>query len=180
MEALSHLRQLGECLRLQQSSTSRNNHGDYGSMYSVGSRVTMSGNKIEPYASNQLAARILPHAVAAQRYLGFTAFPSVLRNAQDTERDLGAVAIPLMEQKNPRLRVEELHANGKARISLTMDASCNLSNSSHFDIHDAGPGFAVWTETVPGAAKIGTLFSQICMELTLAMAFAVVSLLEWQ
>jgi hypothetical protein len=28
--------------------------------------------------------------------------------------------------------------------------------------------------------KIGTLFSQICMELTLAMAFAVVSLLEWQ
>jgi hypothetical protein len=118
MEALSHLRQLGECLRLQQSSTSRNNHGDYGSMYSVGSRVTMSGNKIEPYASNQLAARILPHAVAAQRYLGFTAFPSVLRNAQDTERDLGAVAIPLMEQKNPRLRVEELHANGKARIFL--------------------------------------------------------------
>jgi hypothetical protein len=65
-------------------------------MYSVGSHVTMSGNKIEPYASKQLAACILPHAVAAQRYLGFTAFPSVLCwNAQDTEHDLiGAVAIP--------------------------------------------------------------------------------------
>jgi hypothetical protein len=82
-----------------------------------------------------LAAHILPHAVAAQRYLGFTAFPSVFRNTQDTERDLGAVAIPLMEQKNPRLKVEELHANGKARISLTMDVSCNLSNLSHFDVH---------------------------------------------
>jgi hypothetical protein len=28
--------------------------------------------------------------------------------------------------------------------------------------------------------KIGTLFSQICMELTLAIAIAVISLQEWQ
>ena len=52
----------------------------------------MNGNRIEPYVSNHSVARLLPHAVAAQRYLGFTAFPSVLRNVQDNERDLGAVA----------------------------------------------------------------------------------------
>jgi hypothetical protein len=59
-----------------------------------------------------------------------------------------------MEQENPGLKAEELHADGKACVSLTrMDVSCNLSNLSHFDIHNAGLGFAVWMETVPGAAK---------------------------
>ena len=122
-------------------------------MHAVGSRVTMNGNRIEPYASNHSVARLLPHAAAAQRYLGFTAFPSVLWNAQDTERDLGAVAIPSMEQHCPILKVDELNGDDVARVSLTMDVPCDLSNSSHVDIHDAGPGFAVWTETVPGAAK---------------------------
>ena len=26
-------------------------------------------------------------------------------------------------------------------------------NASHFDVWDASPGFSVWTETIPGAAK---------------------------
>ena len=40
-----------------------------------------------------------------------------------------------------------------SRVFLTMELSCDLSKASHFDIRVADPGFAVWTETVPGAAK---------------------------
>jgi hypothetical protein len=69
------------------------------------------------------------------------------------ERDLGATAEASMEQKNPFPRTDRLTRTDVARVSLTMDISCDLSNASHFDIHDAAPGFAVWTETVPGAAK---------------------------
>ena len=39
------------------------------------------------------------------------------------------------------------------QMVVTIDVLCNLSNLSHFDIYNARPGFAVWTETVPGAAK---------------------------
>jgi hypothetical protein len=76
--ALDRLRRLGERLQSQPSSTSRNNHGDIGSMYSVGSRVTMSGKEVQPYASNRLGGKTLPAAIAAQRYLGLVASPSVL------------------------------------------------------------------------------------------------------
>jgi hypothetical protein len=31
--------------------------------------------------------------------------------------------------------------------------SCNLGNSSHFDVHDASQGFSVWTEEHQGVAK---------------------------
>jgi hypothetical protein len=31
--------------------------------------------------------------------------------------------------------------------------SVNLGNSSHFDVHDASQGFAVWTEEVPGSGE---------------------------
>jgi hypothetical protein len=86
-----------------------------------------------------------------------------------------------MEQENPGLKAEELHADDKACVSLTrMDVSCNLSNLSHFDIHNAGLGLLYGWRRFLAPQKIGTLFSQICMELTLAIAIAVISLQEWQ
>ena len=36
------------------------------------------------------------------------------------------------------------------RVGYTIDMSVNLGNSSHFDVHDASQGFAVWAEEVPG------------------------------
>ena len=35
----------------------------------------------------------------------------------------------------------------------SIDMSCNLGNSSHYDVHDASQGFSVWTEEHRGAAK---------------------------
>ncbi len=56
-----------------------------------------------------------------------------------------------MEQNCPLLKGQQLNVDGVAHVSLTtMDVSCDLSNSSHFDIHGARPDFAVWTEMVPG------------------------------
>ncbi|KAI2509978.1 hypothetical protein MHU86_4404 [Fragilaria crotonensis] len=36
------------------------------------------------------------------------------------------------------------------RVGYTIDMSINLGNASHFDVHDASPGYSVWTEEVPG------------------------------
>jgi hypothetical protein len=38
------------------------------------------------------------------------------------------------------------------KVGMSLDVSDNLSNSSHYDIHDASVGFAVWTKTA-GASK---------------------------
>ena len=40
-----------------------------------------------------------------------------------------------------------------SRVGLTMDVSCNLHNSAHYDVNDATPGYAVWTESQPGQTK---------------------------
>ena len=40
------------------------------------------------------------------------------------------------------------------RVGYSIDMSCDLGNSSHYDVHDASPqGFSVWTEERPGAAE---------------------------
>jgi hypothetical protein len=80
------------------------------------------------------------------------AFPSVLRHAQVQERGLGAIALECMEPKKPFPRVESI-CKDIARVACTMDVSCDLANASHMDVNDAGPGFAVWTETYPGSAR---------------------------
>jgi hypothetical protein len=41
----------------------------------------------------------------------------------------------------------------KCKVGLTMDISCNLQNSAHYDVNDASTGYAVWTETRPGNQK---------------------------
>ena len=150
--ALRRLVDLGEHLRGVGKPTARTNAGDDGFMYALGSRVDQAGKAVVEYKNNGLAGDCLPSAVASMRYLGLFAFPSVLRHAQEQERELGAIALPCMEPKKPFPRVASF-CNDIARVACTMDVSCDLANASHMDVNDAGPGFAVWTETFPGSAK---------------------------
>ncbi len=61
---------------------------------------------------------------------------------QDLEADSGIAPVPPMDGDGHFLRV-----------GFSIDMSVNLMNASHFDVWDASPGFSVWTETIPGAAK---------------------------
>ena len=137
---LRGLTALGDRLRLRGSSQSRDGRRDLGAMYSLGTKVAMSGDRLEPYAGNSVAVPQLARAVAALHYLGSLAFPSVTRNLQDYERDVGVVADKRME-------------TAISKVGLTLDISHNLSNASHFDINDASQGFSVWTETLPNTAR---------------------------
>ena len=150
--ALHQLVDLGERLRGRGKATARSNAGDDGFMYALGSRVDQSGKAVVDYKNNKLAGDCLPYAVASMRYLGLFAFPSVLRHAQEQERELGAIAIPCMESNRPFPKVQSF-CNDVARVACTLDVSCDLANASHMDVNDAGPGFAVWTEMYPGSAK---------------------------
>jgi hypothetical protein len=61
---------------------------------------------------------------------------------QDLEAHSGIAPVPPMDGDGHFLRV-----------GFSIDMSVNLTNASHFDVWDASPGFSVWTETIPGAAK---------------------------
>ena len=39
------------------------------------------------------------------------------------------------------------------RVGYSIDMSCNLGNSSHFNAHDASQGYSVWTEEHRGIAR---------------------------
>ncbi len=41
----------------------------------------------------------------------------------------------------------------RRRVGYTVDMSVDLGNLSHFNVHDASQGFAVWTEEVPGRGE---------------------------
>ena len=62
---LRGLSALGDHLRRCGSSQSRDGSGDLGAMYSVGTKVAMSGKGLEPYANNSVAVRQLARAVTS-------------------------------------------------------------------------------------------------------------------
>ena len=65
--ALRQLVYLGERLRGRGKPTARNNAGNDGFMYALGSRVDPSGKAVVEYRNNGLAGDCLPSAVASMR-----------------------------------------------------------------------------------------------------------------
>jgi hypothetical protein len=58
--------------------------------------------------------------------------------------------MPPLEQVSQPLEVSRKRR--RQRVGYSIDMSCDLGNSSHYDIHDASQGFSVWTEEQPGVA----------------------------
>lgn len=101
IHGLNCLRQLGEYLRSQQSSTSQNNHGDYGSQIMAANGTVCEQSAVGCSASSPCCNCTAPEAS------WFHCIPClVLYYAQDTECDLlGAVPIPsAMDQDCPLLK----------------------------------------------------------------------------
>ncbi len=59
---------------------------------------------------------------------------------QDFENDSGMQLPPGME-------------GGQCRVTLSMDLSINLANSSQYDVYDASQGFTIWTKDYPCSTK---------------------------
>ena len=151
-------------LRLKKPAPVRNESGDQGLMFALGCRIDPSGKGIIDYAANKhVRNAILPNAVEAMEYLGYMAFPSIMRPIQDIERVAGCECLPCMEKLLPidpsSSGTKHLHESMTSKqekplrtcqVGLTMDVSSNLCNSAHYDVNDASTGFAVWTETIPG------------------------------
>ncbi|KAI2498771.1 hypothetical protein MHU86_15727 [Fragilaria crotonensis] len=121
----------------------RNGRGDVGTMHPIGTRVHKDGVSTSSYTTNALVPdEVLREFVRSLALVGRHCFPDVLTVIQDLEADSGL------------LPVSPMGGDGHfGRVGYSVDMSVNLGNASHFDCGDASQGFAVWTETIPGAAK---------------------------
>jgi hypothetical protein len=150
MHSLASIRQLGNqlCVRAKNKKC-RDGHGDLGKMYAMGSCVyTTDGvTNLIPYLCNAVAGMLLPSAVSALHDVGMSCFPSALRSLQTCERLHGLPTLECIERMrrappplvpsvtSPSFRV--------SNFSLTVDSSCNLSNSSHYDVNDGSVGYCL-------------------------------------
>ena len=151
--------------------TVRASSGDFGSMYAIGTRVELDGTHVIPYRTNaSVPEKLLRKLVVAMSRIATHYFPEVLSVIQDLEGDTGMppvtpregapplevatlpleVSMPPLEQVSQPLEVSRKRR--RQRIGYSIDMSCDLGNSSHYDIHDASQGFSVWTEEQPGVA----------------------------
>jgi hypothetical protein len=133
-----------------------------------------------PYASNGCVSEgILRKLVADLATIGCCCFPQVYSVIRDTEGNTGLLPVPPMDGEalptpTPKGQTADLscelegilcddgatndvgeeselvRGERRRRVGYTIDMSVNLGNASHFDVHDASQGFAVWTEDVPG------------------------------
>ena len=121
------------------SAGARAGNGDLGGMHPIGSRIDKSWNNVQYVtSSSEEAVPVLSKAVEAASILASVAIPAALRVMQDFENDAGMQHAPGME-------------GGECRVTLSMDLSINLANSTHYDINDASQGFSIWTEDYPGS-----------------------------
>ena len=121
------------------SAGARAGNGDLGGMHPIGSRIDKSWNNVQYVtSSSEEAVPVLSKAVEAASILASVAIPAALRVMQDFENDAGVQHAPGME-------------GGECRVTLSMDLSINLANSTHYDINDASQGFSIWTEDYPGS-----------------------------
>jgi hypothetical protein len=120
------------------SPSVRNNTGDVGSMHALGTRVQNGDLVAVPFVTNDCVPhQTLRDMVVAMHEIGHLCFPDVLSVILSTEADSGLEP------------VEPMDGTAGKRVGFTIDTSVNLGNSSHFDVHDASQGFAVWTEEIP-------------------------------
>ena len=133
--------------------TVRSGKGDLGNMFALGSHADQRCTSMIPYSGNVVSGEdTIQRAVMSMSRLGSTCFPMALRVIQDLERDSGLTSLPYMI-KNVHRRKPYNGPPMAHMVGMSMDVSDNLSNSSHYDIHDASVGFAVWTEKHAGTSK---------------------------
>jgi hypothetical protein len=119
----------------------RQHNSDVGKMFGVGEMkiaavdgLTMT-KPTEVLGENNLLKQINLHSSKfAEKHLG-----SVLNSMKHLENQAGRIPLPIM--------------GGITSPSCSMDVSCNLGNSSHYDIGDGSVGFSVWVELNPGKAE---------------------------
>ena len=127
--------------RKRGSSGARAGNGDLGGMHPIGRHIDKSWKSVQYVtSSSEGAIPVLSKAVEAASILASVAIPAALRVMQDFENDSGMQHPPGME-------------GGRCRVTLSMDLSINLANSSHYDVNDASQGFTIWTEDYPGSTK---------------------------
>ncbi len=116
--------------------TARSHKGDVETMHPIGTRVLFDGVTMFEYAANsKVPARMFQTFVHSLARIGGSAFPHVLAVIQDAESDASALSCAAMAGDG-----------GTYRVGYSVDMSVDLANASHFDVHDAQPGFSVWTE----------------------------------
>ena len=164
---LLSIRDLGEQLHVgvKNVGSCRAGYGDFGKMYPLGSRVTTEEKvaKVVAYKCNAIAGpSCLVGAVSGLYDIGMSVFPSALRSLQDSERMYGLTALEDMEKSTGSTTTTTKSTSNKSfihqqsvvkNVSLTIDCSSDLSNSSHYDVNDGSVGYAVWTESCPGLAE---------------------------
>ena len=121
-----------------QTSNARAGKSDVGSMHALGTNITKGTMKPVPYATNRSVPQdMLRDMVVALHAIGKACFPDVLGVIMGLEADSGLESVPPMD------------GDGVECVGYTIDMSVNLGNASHYDIHDASQGYAVWTEDNP-------------------------------
>jgi hypothetical protein len=119
----------------------RAGNGDLGGMHPIGSRINKDWEHVQYVTSSgEAAVPVLSKAVEAASILASVAIPAALRVMQDFENDSGMQHFPGM-------------SGGRCRVTLSMDMSINLANSSHYDVNDASQGFTIWTEDHPSSTQ---------------------------
>lgn len=119
-------------------SGARAGNGDLGAMHPIGCYITKCWNNVKYVTSSSVeAVPVLLKAVQAAAKLAAVTIPTVLRVIQDFENDSGMQHVGGMD-------------GGICRVTLSMDLSINLANSTHYDVNDASQGFTIWTEDCPG------------------------------
>ena len=120
----------------------RSNKGDIGAMHPIGTKVNNDRLSSTVYSATRKVSRQLVRAyVNALSRVGQIVFPDVLAVIQDTEGDTGFKPCAAMAGD----------AVGN-RVGMSIDASVNLANASHFDSNDASQGYSLFLEEVPGMA----------------------------
>jgi hypothetical protein len=119
----------------------RAGNGDLGVMHPIGCHITKCWNNVQYVtSSSKEAVPVLLKAGQAAAKLAAVTIPAILRVMQDFENDSGMQHVGGMD-------------GGICRVTLSMDLSINLANSTHFDVNDASQGFTIWTEDHPGTTS---------------------------
>jgi hypothetical protein len=161
--------------RMGNDGTVRASAGDVGRMYAIGTRVHLDGETVVPYQTNAaIPVNLLRNVVVALCCIATFYFPEVISVIRDIEGDTGLPPVSPMEG-NPPLEVAQplggavspkgllgvqpakkkahCETGRRQRVGYSIDMSCDLANSSHYNVHDASQGFSVWMEEKPGVAK---------------------------
>jgi hypothetical protein len=119
----------------------RQHTGDKGKMFGLGEmKVTGKPNFILTKPTHELSSNgLLQKVNIACAEVCSHAFGTVIPTMKH------------MEQQAGRKISEDL--GGNKAPSCSQDVSCNLGNSSHYDIGDGSVGCSVWVEAIPGNAK---------------------------